>query len=76
MWLLLLISVPRLRGDEPYRLRIARVSSDVFPAYAGMNRIPMMIVRCSICVPRLRGDEPDIGLLKGLLTGCSPPTRG
>ena len=53
-----LISVPRVRGDEPPPQLAAYQVGRVFPACAGMNRRYAEPVRGGGGVPRVRGDEP------------------
>ena len=49
---------------------------DVFPAYAGMNRMDGCLKRVLDSVPRIRGDEPGVIVHHTGAVECSPHTRG
>ena len=49
---------------------------EVFPAYAGMIRVPSRFRDAWDSVPRLRGDDPVRKTLYLYHSVCSPPTRG
>ena len=48
----------------------------MFPARAGMYRIPQPVGRVADRVPRPRGDVPSCGSRRYAATMCSPPARG
>jgi len=48
----------------------------MFPAHAGMNRIPFALENKAIDVPRTRGDEPSAKCQAFAEYKCSPHTRG
>ena len=48
----------------------------MFPAYAGMIRLPVQVRAPGRGVPRLRGDDPVLEITGDDKAKCSPPTRG
>ncbi len=54
------LGVPRTRGDEPALTKMCVLETIVFPARAGMNRLPLLFVKHWHSVPRTRGDEPTL----------------
>ena len=62
--------VPRTRGDEPASEVRAISLRPPFPARAGMNREPVVVVAYNGSVPRTRGDEPH-----GYAVGVVPLVR-
>ena len=68
--------VPRVCGDEPAREYKVNPRILVFPACAGMNRLPAVPRNRRSSVPRVCGDEPKIpaGVAFGMV--CSPRVRG
>ena len=48
----------------------------MFPACAGMNRLPGALVGPAVSVPRMRGDEPQGEYQIAATAGCSPHARG
>ena len=50
--------------------------SEVFPACAGMIRLPALPALDGHGVPRLRGDDPPVVELLDIKLVCSPPARG
>ena len=48
----------------------------MFPAHAGMIRLPTDYLMAWLCVPRPRGDDPLDKQEQALKEKCSPPTRG
>ena len=48
----------------------------MFPACAGMNRVPWGYVTPIFRVPRVRGDEPGVSVKGAVRCQCSPRARG
>ena len=48
----------------------------MFPAYVGMNRLPVNLSILSLNVPRIRGDEPTFFAKDLDKYICSPHTWG
>ena len=71
-----LLSVPRIRGDEPQITPNHSPRLFVFPASAGMNLLHGADHRPLLSVPRIRGDEPFPGDSSDQVFLCSPHPRG
>ena len=71
-----LLGVPRTRGDEPSLNRNLWLPFREFPAHAGMNRDLRGDDGRTGRVPRTRGDEPGADRSDKLLVPSSPHTRG
>ena len=48
----------------------------LFPACAGMNRVPSTSHSSILSVPRVRGDEPNDPAVENATPDCSPRARG
>ena len=48
----------------------------MFPARAGMNRLPRTMENAAAYVPRASGDEPTGRHIPGIGNKCSPRERG
>ena len=68
--------VPRTRGDEPTKHRVASAIRLEFPAHAGMNRSRPSRPSARAGVPRTRGDEPRKRAVDYAHQASSPHTRG
>ena len=73
---MLLNCVPRVGGDEPGYLHREARPLDVFPAWAGMNRVRFLMTTAIQRVPRVGGDEPGNNSIPTSESECSPRGRG
>ena len=64
--------VPNMDGTGFISINRGRL----FPAHAGMNRMPGETAASVVAVPRARGDEPEPASNSLQRLDCSPRTRG
>ena len=68
--------IPRTRGDEPFGGKFSYQRQHVFPAPAGMNRLPASNNNATGRIPRTRGDEPPVAAESAASEAYSPHPRG